>query len=207
MAPGVGVVVLAGGASRRFGADKLVADLGGRPVLGRCLDAVAAALPGAPVVVVGPPSRARDGADVVAEDPPGSGPAAGVLAGARHLATTAAPAVVAVVPGDAPWAGSALPALLAALGTEPGAGPSPDRGGGPDAAVAVSPDGRLQHLLLAVRAEHLARHRPQDVAGAPARALVVGLRVELVEVDERAALDVDDADALERARERLGRGG
>ena len=192
------MVVLAGGASRRFGADKLAADLGGRPVLARCLEAVAAALPGSPVVVVGPAARARGagGADVVSEDPPGSGPAAGVLAGARHLAGTAAPGVVAVVPGDAPWAGSALPALVAALG--------PRTDGGPDAAVAVAPDGRRQHLLLAVRAEHLARHAPGKLAGAPARALVEGLRVALVAVDEREALDVDDREALLLARARLG---
>ncbi len=198
------MVVLAGGASRRFGADKLAADLGGRTVLARCLDAVAAALPGAPVVVVGPASRRGDarGADVVTEDPPGSGPAAGVLAGARHLARTSAPDVVAVVPGDAPWAGSVLPRLVAALG------PAPDEGADADAvagaAVAVAPDGRRQHLLLAVRAEHLGRHGAGDLDGAPARALVEGLRLALVEVDERAVLDVDDPAALARARARLG---
>ncbi|WP_298803527.1 molybdenum cofactor guanylyltransferase [uncultured Pseudokineococcus sp.] len=196
MQAGVGVVVLAGGASRRFGADKLAADLGGRPVLARCLDGVAAALPGAPVVVVGPPSR-RDGAggaDVVLEDPPGSGPAAGVVAGARHLAMTAAPDVVAVVPGDAPWAGEALPLLLAAL-DDPAAG----------AAVAVTPDGRRQHLLLAVRAAHLTALDAPALVGAPARALVHGLHVVEVRVGDAVALDVDDPAALERARRRLPR--
>ncbi len=46
-------VVLAAGASSRFGSPKLLADLGGRPVLQRTLDAVAAAGLGDVVVVLG----------------------------------------------------------------------------------------------------------------------------------------------------------
>ena len=48
------VVVLAGGGSRRMGRDKLAADLAGVPVLDRLLAGLAAALPGVPVLAVGP---------------------------------------------------------------------------------------------------------------------------------------------------------
>jgi len=188
---GPGVVVLAGGGSRRFGADKLAADLGGREVLRRTVDGVISAVPGAVVVVVGPPGRAGAlpaGVAVVQEEPAGSGPAAGVLAGARHLAGTPGVGAVAVVPGDAPWAGAAVPRLLAALA-------------GADAAVAEGPDGRRQHLLLAVAAPLLAALDPAALVDAPARALLAGARrVVTVPVDARTALDVDDPAALERAR-------
>jgi len=188
---GTGVVVLAGGTSRRFGADKLAADLGGREVLRRTVDGVLAAVPGAVVVVVGPPRRAGalpPGVDVAQEEPAGGGPAAGVLAGARHLARTAGVRAVAVVPGDAPWAGAALPRLLGALT-------------GADAAVAEGPDGRRQHLLLAVAAPVLAALDPAALVDAPARALLAGAHsVATVPVDARTALDVDDPAALARAR-------
>ncbi|MEJ5945527.1 NTP transferase domain-containing protein [Pseudokineococcus basanitobsidens] len=191
--PDVGVVVLAGGTSRRLGTDKLAADLGGRPLLAVTVEGVRRALPGAPTVVVGPRERVAqlgDVARVVREQPAGSGPAAAVLAGARALRADAV-AVVAVVPGDAPWAGAALPALVAAVRA------------GAHAAVATGPDGRRQHLLLAVRAAHLSRVDSASLVDAPARALLAHVADDLVvevAVDARSTLDVDDAAALARAR-------
>lgn len=49
----VAAVVLAAGASRRFGSPKLVAQLGGRPVLGHVLDALAASPVDEVIVVLG----------------------------------------------------------------------------------------------------------------------------------------------------------
>ncbi|GAB2697044.1 NTP transferase domain-containing protein [Thalassiella azotivora] len=182
-------VVLAGGRSRRFGADKLAAPFGGRSLLRVALDGVLAVDPPplAPVVVVGParpdlPSGAR----FTREDPVGAGPAAAAVAGAR----CAPPAdVVVLLPGDAPFAAEAVPALLAALA--PVAHPPAD------AAVAVDGAGFRQHLLVAVRGALLAECTAAP--GAPARRLLDGLDVVEVPVTGRGVLDVDDPAALERA--------
>jgi molybdopterin-guanine dinucleotide biosynthesis protein A len=70
--------ILAGGESRRFGADKALADLAGQPMIAR----VAAFLGGEALAVVGHPQAAEllDAADL--RDPPDAvrGPLAGVLA-------------------------------------------------------------------------------------------------------------------------------
>ena len=108
----VTVVVLAGGTSRRFGADKLGARLHGSTVL----ETVVGSLPaGWPVVVVGPTRECGRPVTWTREDPPGGGPLAGVAAGVLRVRT----AVVAVVAGDMPYAGPALERLVAALRTAP----------------------------------------------------------------------------------------
>jgi molybdopterin-guanine dinucleotide biosynthesis protein A len=109
-------IVLAGGASSRFGANKLAADLEGRPVLEHALRA-AAAVANPIVLVVGPddpvPSLPDDlGADVVlARDAIAHrGPLAGLAAG---LAALPHPVDVAiVVAGDMP---TLVPAVLELL--------------------------------------------------------------------------------------------
>jgi molybdenum cofactor guanylyltransferase len=94
-------VVLAGGASRRFGSDKLAVDLGGRPLLHRaierllevCDEVVVVLSPDGvePSVPVGPVTFARD---ETAHDGPLAGVAAGLAAVASELAV--------VVGGDMP---------------------------------------------------------------------------------------------------------
>jgi molybdopterin-guanine dinucleotide biosynthesis protein A len=74
-------IVLAGGRSARFGADKLAQDLDGRPVLEHVLERVRAIA--SDVVVVRPPD-AHDitaGARIVHDPEPFGGPLIGVLAG------------------------------------------------------------------------------------------------------------------------------
>lgn len=122
-------IVLAGGASSRFGADKLAASLDGRPLLHHALaaaDDVAATIvvvraPGAGSGAL-PPLRARL---LVAHDPAThQGPLAGLAAGLAELAA-AAPGIdlAVVVGGDMPWAVPAvLAALLAALEADPALG-------------------------------------------------------------------------------------
>jgi molybdopterin-guanine dinucleotide biosynthesis protein A len=213
------VIVVAGGRSTRFGSDKLAAPLGsGETVLSRTLSGIDQLDDDThvglvrPVVVVGPdPSRdhavlhtgptpsSRDhavlhaaspeetGAERVRfalEDPPGSGPAAAVLAGARACVAD----VLVVVAGDAPYAAGAVPRLVTALAENAAA----------EAAVAVDPSGRRQHLLLAVRTD--AWDLRADLAGRPARQLLDGLRVVEVPVSEREALDVDEPADLDRIR-------
>lgn len=180
-------VVLTGGTSRRLGGvDKTALDVGGRPVLVRILDDLAAL----PVVVVGPPQDL--GRDVLwaREDPPLGGPlaatAAGVTAG---LAGHPHAQVVVLVAGDQPFAGAAVAALLAALGP------------GVDAALAAGPDGRAQPLLAAYRLPAVRELLTGDVHGRPVRDLLRGLRTVTVPVSRGAALDVDDAADLATARE------
>ncbi len=129
---GTWAVVLAGGASRRFGSDKLAAELDGRPLL----DATLGSVPeGLAVVVVGPRRAVSREVAFVREDPPGGGPAAALVAGLR-TALAAGADVVVTLPGDAPAAGRGVGVLLAALD-------------GTDLAVAVGDGGQVFPLQLA----------------------------------------------------------
>jgi FdhD protein len=134
-------VVLAGGASRRFGSDKRAAVLDGRPLLTHAIGVLDALVDDLVVVTAAerplPPSVALPPGVRVVDDPPGVvGPLAGLLAGldaARHD-------TVLVLGGDHPWAQPAtLSALRAALVAAP------------DADAAVLDDGRYQPLVAAYR--------------------------------------------------------
>lgn len=141
-APGdVAAVVLAGGASRRFGRDKLAEPVGAESLLATAVHGLPS---GVRLVVVGPtphPVPAElGGGRFVREEPVGGGPAAAVVAGLR--AALLGPAdLIAVLPGDAPLAGRAATELLGRLTDHPEA----------FAVVAVDPDGRDQPLQLALR--------------------------------------------------------
>src|SRR6185503_8710130 len=54
------IVVAAGRSARMGGADKLTADLGGRPLLARAIEALSAAPEGARIVVVAAPDRVAE---------------------------------------------------------------------------------------------------------------------------------------------------
>ena len=86
-----------------------------------------------------------------------------------------------------------LPALVAALEGAPDL----------DAVIGRDGDGRLQPLLAAYRTEALRRAVPEPAAGTPLMRLLDPLRTLVVPVADDAALDVDTADDLERARHRL----
>lgn len=179
---GTWVVVLAGGASRRFGRDKLSADLDGRSLLDATLTSVPADLP---VVVVGPERELARVVTVVREDPPGGGPAAGLVTGLRTALSAGADLVV-TLPGDAPRAGSAVPVLLAALD------------GGSDLAVAVGADGQLFPLQLACTRAGAGRflEAAGDGAGLSVRRVLEPLDPVRVLVDRDALRDVDRPDDL-----------
>ncbi|GIG28551.1 molybdenum cofactor guanylyltransferase [Cellulomonas marina] len=197
------VVVTAGGTGGRLGGvDKVhlpLTDDGAGPSL---LDALVAALPPVPVVVVGPhgvDGRADVGGRTVLvarEDPPGGGPLAGVAAGlsaglARGPAAPAGShAVLVVLAGDQPWAGPVVPRLLAALGP----------GSRSDAAVGVDATGRRQPLLAAYRLPAVAALLAGHVHDRPARLLLEGLQVVEVPLAPDEALDVDTPADLARAR-------
>ena len=139
---GLAVVVLAGGESRRFGSDKLVARLDSRTLLEHALDGIPA---DTPVAVIGPERRLSRAVTFLREDPPGGGPAAGLIAG-LHWALDQRATVIATLPGDAPSGGHAARRLVAALIAD-----DPEHNNGPDAVVAADGEGREQVLQLALR--------------------------------------------------------
>ena len=108
---GLAVIVLAGGESRRFGSDKLVALLDGRTLLEHALDGIPA---GTPIAVIGPERRLPRAVIFLREDPPGGGPAAGLITG-LHWALDQQATVIATLPGDAPAGGRAALRLVRAL--------------------------------------------------------------------------------------------
>jgi molybdopterin-guanine dinucleotide biosynthesis protein A len=193
-------VVLAGGASRRWGGrDKTAADLRGLPVLGHVVEA----LPdGMTVIVVGPPDHpfaAVSGACVhwTREDPPGGGPAAGLAAGLAALPESVD--VVVVLAGDLPLSGTAVPRLLSALGSSSA-----------DAVIGVDQGGRRQPLLAVYRVTPLraALLAPGvDPAGRALRSVLAGLTVDVLAVSDREAQDLDTPEDLAAVRRRLARSG
>lgn len=108
---GLAVIVLAGGESRRFGSDKLVARLDDRTLLEHALDGIPV---GTPIAVVGPERPLSRAVVFLREDPPGGGPAAGLMAGLRWALDQHA-AMIATLPGDAPAGGRAAMQLVAVL--------------------------------------------------------------------------------------------
>lgn len=190
----VGVVVLAGGTARRLGGvDKTALEVGGVPILARLLESVA---PAPTVVVADPPTHhllrppALPHVTWTREDPPGRGPAVALGAGVRALLARTDVPVVVVLAGDQPFAGTAVPRLLAALDAAPEA----------DAALGEDATGATQLLLGAYRSVVLAARAATVHPDDSVRALLAGLssvRVPLVDDED---LDVDDPTDLVRAR-------
>lgn len=96
----VAAIVLAGGASTRFGSDKLAATLGGRPLLSHAVES-ARAVATRVIVVVGPedPAPPIEGVEVVRDAVAHAGPLAGLVTG---LEAARAGARVLVLAGDMP---------------------------------------------------------------------------------------------------------
>jgi molybdopterin-guanine dinucleotide biosynthesis protein A len=187
------VVVVAGGSGRRFGGDKLAADLSGSSVLATLVGALPASVE---VVVVGPERPVGREVLWVLESPPGGGPLAGVAAGCAVVGT----GFVALVAGDMPYAAGALAPLAAAL-----AGPA-GQADGVAAAVAVDDRGVANPLLSMWRTAALRAALPEDAHGRAARVLLDAPHVE-VATGAPATLDVDTADDLAAVRRAGGREG
>lgn len=160
----VTAIVLAGGRARRFGADKLVAHLGGVALLSRAIAAVEAVADG--VVVVGPalPPGFRPGEVPVAAvpDPVPSGGPLVALAHALELEPDPSGSLAIVVGGDMPaLVPTVLAAMLERLGSEPTV----------DAVLLESPASeRKQVLPLALRVEP-ARRAAQSMLASRDRSL------------------------------------
>lgn len=192
------VLVLAGGGSVRLGRDKTAADVGGRPVLDRLLDALVRSVPGVPIVVVGPPRPTSRPVIWCREDPPGGGPVAAIACGLAHLpggpAADEDTDLVGVLAGDLPFAGSTVATLVAALRRDESL----------DGVLGADDDGEDQLLIGVHRSGPL--HQAvwaQAVDGVPGGAVrrVIGrMRVGRVRLPGPATLDVDTAEDLARAQ-------
>ncbi|HEY5785904.1 MAG TPA: NTP transferase domain-containing protein [Microlunatus sp.] len=129
-------IVLAGGEARRFGGDKLAAEIDGRALVDHALDGLPA---DCLVAVVGPVRPLGRGVTFLREDPPGGGPAAALITGLIWALTSDVRTIV-TLPGDAPGAGRAAQLLVEELGRQDHV-----------AVVGVDGSGRDQVLQLALR--------------------------------------------------------
>jgi molybdopterin-guanine dinucleotide biosynthesis protein A len=187
-APVFHAVVLAGGRSARLGGrPKAGLRRAGRTLLELTLDAVREA---AGVVVVGPADPAVP-AHVLRtrEDPPFSGPAAGIAAGLRALDALPAAQWTLILACDMPGVSRAVPLLLEAART----------GDGAAGYVSVPPDGHRQPLAALYRSDVLRRaFAGQDAADRSVFSFVRELPLRDVTVPEDATADVDTWDDVHR---------
>jgi molybdopterin-guanine dinucleotide biosynthesis protein A len=171
------VILVGGTAARLGGADKACLEVGGRTLLEH---AIAATVDAAAVVVVGERRPTTRQVSWTREDPPGGGPAAGLLAGVDALGSEHD--LVCALAVDMPRVEAATVTRLR------------DAVGDHDGAVLVDADGRRQPLAAVYRRTALERVRPpsrEDERGLPLRRLLRDLA--LVEVAARGdeARDVD----------------
>ncbi|KAA9394191.1 molybdopterin-guanine dinucleotide biosynthesis protein A [Kocuria coralli] len=186
-------IVLAGGRSSRLGGTpKALFRAGaGAPTLVEAAvnDLLSLGVDAGEVVVVGPPSLPRMPVRVTREQPPFSGPAAGIAAGLASLADAGASAPwTLLLACDMPGAREAVSALLAAAsGAEPGT-----RG------IVVNDDGRLQPLAGIYRTPELETAvEGQATVDRSVRSLVGALWDRQLELSG-ATDDVDTWDDVER---------
>jgi molybdopterin-guanine dinucleotide biosynthesis protein A len=191
---GLGGVVLTGGGAVRFqGVDKASIELAGVTMLERVL----AALTEVPeVVVVGDEVSASRPVGFVREDPPGGGPAAGLLAGLSGFPR--APRLVVALAVDMPLVTAATVRRLLHE-TRPG---STHR----DGALLVDDSGHRQYLCAGYRVGALLDAAPplERQHGLSMRALLGELDVAEVAALPWEARDVDTWEDLTELREHLG---
>lgn len=184
----LGAIVLSGGSAVRFqGADKASIEVGGATLLEHAL----AALVEVPeVVVVGGEVPTLRPVTFLREDPPGGGPAAGVLAGLSGFPRT--PRQIVVLAVDMPLVTTATVSRLL-LSTAA------------DGALLVDESGRRQYLCAAYRTAALLAAAPpvEQRHGLPMRTLVGALRLAEVPAVGWESRDVDTWSDLTEVRERL----
>ena len=169
-------VILAGGRGLRLGGvDKARLKVGGVPLLDRVLGACE----GARTTVVVGPVEVPEGVLVTREDPPGTGPAAGLVAGLDAITEPAEWTLALAC--DLPGAGAAVPQLLAVAD-------------GRDAYCLTRRDGGAEWLLALYRTSALraAVENYGDPRNRSIRGMVAPLDPQLVA--PAAPQDVDDLD-------------
>lgn len=206
-------IVLAGGRSRRMGADKAFIALAGRPLVAWVLDALAAVTTHRVIVTHDDDPRfERFGVPVVVDRLPARCPLSGL-----HAGLSAAPTDLCIVAAcDLPLVQPALLALLAeaigtALAAVPDAGPLPLPLAGPAGDVGA---GGLQPLLAAYRRgcvpaiEQLLARGPAPaslLAGAVPSVIVPPARWQAADPDGRSFVNVNTLSDLAAAAQRLNR--
>ena len=176
--PEFDAIILAGGrGSRLGGVSKADLMVGGR----RLLDVVLEAVRHARTTVVVGQVAAPDGVLVTLEDPPGTGPAAGIVAGLEAVAQPAGWTVVLAC--DLPGVQAAVPRLLAATARDDDL----------DGYCLASPEGRPQGLLGIHRTPRLrlVAQTYGDPRNRSVRGLLAGLRLGLLPDADDDGRDVD----------------
>ncbi|MCC5783503.1 MULTISPECIES: molybdenum cofactor guanylyltransferase [Kocuria] len=184
------VVVLAGGRSSRLGGTpKASLRRNGRTLVELTVEAVQGA---AGVVVVGPAELAVPaGVLRTREDPPFSGPAAGIAAGLAALEALPLADWTMTLACDMPEVARAVPLLLGSAGAAPET----------DGHIGVTPDGRRQPLAALYRTEALrAAYADQDPTNRSVRSFTHDLLLQEVTVAEDATADVDTWDDVHKFR-------
>lgn len=177
-------IVLAGGAGRRMGGvDKPGLTVGGATLLDRTLRALPPDT--SPIVVVGPERPTARPVRWTREDPPGSGPLAGLAAGL--VALDGPGDLVAVLAADlVGLRDDTVPRLIAALETN-------------DGAVLRDSGGHTQWLVGVWRVGSLKDVLPADPAGRSLRSVLGALAVTELPERNGESRDIDvpaDLDAL-----------
>lgn len=189
--PRLAAVILTGGTGVRLGGvDKASIEIAGQTLLEHALTATAVA---DEVVVVGPQVPTSRPVTWTREDPPGGGPAAGLLAGLDALAFR--PELVCVLAVDMPrFSAGTVARLVDVLLSSDEA----------DAACLVDEEDRKQWLAGVYRYDALAGARPadrEDEHGLSTRKMLMPLRIVGVPAVEGEARDVDTWADLRDLRE------
>jgi len=184
--PRLAAVILAGGGGVRLGgADKGSIEVRGLTLLEHALAATSTA---EEVVVVGPEVPTSRPVTWTREEPPGGGPAAGLLAGLDALAVR--PDLVCVLAVDMPRFSAATLDRLVDVLTSSGH----DTAGPADAACLVDEEQRKHWLAGVYRVDALQSARPSEREaehGLPVRRLLLPLRIVGVPAVAQEARDVD----------------
>lgn len=201
----LGAILLVGGRATRLGGGvKPLLEVGGETLLSRTVRAVADA-GCAPIIAVGPELDRDVQVRWVREDPPFSGPAAGIAAGVSAVARAEragdsgdggncdAPEWTLVLAGDLPHVGRVAARLTRAAASAPTSAE----------AVVFTADGHPQWLAGVYRTAALraaVRAAGDDLAGASCRALLGGLEITWLADEDGITTDIDTPADLTRTR-------
>lgn len=171
-------ILLAGGRSTRMGTDKLALERQGTSLARSGLDALLGVCERVAVASPPRPELAGQGVDFVLEDPPFGGPASGISAALRALASYGDEVGVYVLAGDLTEPSAVVEALRSA--------PL-----GPDGVVLIDPEGWPQYLAGRYRLGSLRRALNGDARNRSVRSMLRALNLALVPVGGQITADID----------------